>query len=102
MPTYEYECVKCEHRFEVFQSMKEPAITTCPQCGQPTVERIISAGGGLIFKGSGFYITDHRTDSYVKEAKQDKPAEPKRDAKPDTKSPDKPSVASKSAAKSTP
>lgn len=71
MPTYEYRCKKCSHEFECFQGMKDEPLKTCPECGGE-VERLISAGAGLIFKGSGFYITDYRSDSYKKAAKADK------------------------------
>jgi putative FmdB family regulatory protein len=57
MPTYEYECKKCSHHFEVFQSMSDEPIKKCPKCGK-TVRRLISGGAGVIFKGSGFYVTD--------------------------------------------
>ena len=57
MPTYEYECKKCSHRFEVFQSMSDAPIKKCPECGKE-VRRLISGGAGVIFKGSGFYVTD--------------------------------------------
>ena len=71
MPTYEYKCNACDHRFEAFQSMKEDPVKICPSCGAEKVERLISAGAGLIFKGSGFYITDHRSESYKKDARND-------------------------------
>lgn len=70
MPTYEYECEKCGHHFELFQSMKEPAKKTCPQC-KGRVRRLISGGAGLIFKGSGFYITDYRSEGYKSAAKKE-------------------------------
>jgi putative FmdB family regulatory protein len=69
MPTYEYRC-SSGHEFEQFQRMSEPPLTECPQCGAPA-ERMLSAGGGLLFKGSGFYITDYRSDSYRKAAEAD-------------------------------
>lgn len=59
MPTYEYECQDCGHRFEMFQSMMEDPYKICPVC-KGTVKRLISSGAGLIFKGSGFYITDYK------------------------------------------
>ena len=73
MPTYEYECAKCKKSFELVQSMKDNALKTCPKtlCRQKTwgkgkVRRKIGAGAGLIFKGSGFYITDYRSEGYKK------------------------------------
>ena len=73
MPTYEYECAKCKKTFELVQSMKDDALKTCPKtlCRQKTwgkgkVKRKIGAGAGLIFKGSGFYITDYRSEGYKK------------------------------------
>ena len=73
MPTYEYHCEKCKKDFELFQSMKDNAVTTCPkkQCRQRTwgkgkVRRLLGTGAGLIFKGSGFYITDYRSEGYKK------------------------------------
>jgi putative FmdB family regulatory protein len=72
MPTYEYECKKCNHRFEVFQSMSDEPIKKCPECGKQ-VRRLVSGGVGVIFKGSGFYATD-----------KDKAAVPKGDSKKDS------------------
>ena len=78
MPTYEYECTKCKKTFEAFQSMKDDAYTTCPKekcCmktwGKGKVKRLIGTGAGLIFKGSGFYITDYRSEGYKSAAKSD-------------------------------
>lgn len=77
MPTYDYECKKCGHQFERMQSIKDDALKKCPkdECpegtGKGAVQRLIGAGGGLLFKGSGFYITDYRSDSYKKSAKAD-------------------------------
>jgi len=90
MPTYEYKCRACDHRFEAFQSMTEDPIEKCPKCGNYSVERLISAGGGLIFKGSGFYITDHRKESYKRDAQKDSPVSStsSSSAKSDTKSKD--------------
>ncbi len=105
MPTYEYECAKCKKGFELYQSMKDQPLTTCPkeQCRQKTwgkgkVKRSIGAGAGLIFKGSGFYITDYRSEGYKAGAKSEtaaaspaseksggsesKPAEKKTETKP--------------------
>ncbi len=81
MPTYEYECQKCKKTFEAFQSMKDDAYTTCPKekCrmkswGKGKVKRLLGAGAGLIFKGSGFYITDYRSEGYKSAAKSDSAA----------------------------
>jgi putative FmdB family regulatory protein len=72
MPTYEYRCA-AGHEFEQFQRMTEPPLETCPQCGA-AAERLLSTGAGLLFKGSGFYITDYRSESYKKAAKAEKSA----------------------------
>lgn len=63
MPTYEYECLKCKHKFEAFQGINEAHLKECPACGK-SVKRLISMGAGIIFKGSGFYATDYRNKSY--------------------------------------
>ena len=68
MPTYEYRCTSCQHDFEKFQRMSDEPVAECPECGAPA-ERRLSGGAGLLFKGSGFYITDYRSDSYKKAAK---------------------------------
>lgn len=70
MPTYEYECEKCGNHFELFQSMKDAPKKNCPQC-KGRVRRLISGGAGLIFKGSGFYITDYRSEGYKSAAKKE-------------------------------
>ena len=81
MPTYEYSCEKCGKNFEAFQSMRDAAFTECPkekcqlaEWGQGKVKRLLGTGAGLIFKGSGFYITDYRSNSYKEAAKKDAPA----------------------------
>ena len=90
MPTYEYECQKCGHRFTVVQSISARKLTTCPKSlcsekkwGRGKVKRLVGSGAGLLFKGSGFYITDYRSESYKQAAKKEtetsKPA-----AKPDS------------------
>ena len=73
MPTYDYRCNDCDHRFEAMQKMSDEPLKTCPEC-QGTVKRLIGTGAGIIFKGSGFYQTDYRSDSYKKGAASDKPA----------------------------
>lgn len=75
MPTYEYRCTQCSHQFEQLQSIKDDPLQTCPRCGGP-VKRLIGAGAGIIFKGSGFYITDYRSESYKKAAKAERNSEP--------------------------
>ena len=69
MPTYEYQCSACGHRFEKFQSIKAAPIKECPACGKNKAQRLIGTGAGLIFKGSGFYITDYRSEGYKEKAK---------------------------------
>jgi len=75
MPTYDYACENCEHRFEQFQSITAKPLKKCPQCGKMSLKRLIGAGAGVIFKGSGFYQTDYRSDSYKKAKENEKPAE---------------------------
>lgn len=96
MPTYEYHCSKCDKNFEVFQSMKDEAFKTCPeaQCqmapwGHGEVKRLLGTGAGLIFKGSGFYITDYRSEGYKQAAKKETGGGSK-----ETKAADKPAAAS--------
>ena len=72
MPTYEYECNACHHKFEKFQSITAAPTRKCPECGKSKVRRLIGAGGGIIFRGSGFYQTDYRSDSYKTAASADK------------------------------
>ena len=73
MPTYEYECQRCGHSFEAFQGMTEKPLRKCPECSG-RVRRLIGAGAGIIFKGSGFYQTDYRSEDYKKAAKAEKEA----------------------------
>ena len=70
MPTYEYVCSKCGHEFELFQSIKEEPKRTCPKC-KGRVKRLIGSGAGLLFKGSGSYLTDYRSEGYSKRAKEE-------------------------------
>lgn len=72
MPTYEYRCTACEHLWEEFESITSKPMQKCPSCNKKKAERLISAGGGIIFKGTGFYETDYRSESYKKGAKADK------------------------------
>jgi putative FmdB family regulatory protein len=69
MPTYEYQCDACEHNFDELQAYSDPPLKKCPKCGKPKLRRVYGAGGGIIFKGSGFYQTDYRSESYKAAAK---------------------------------
>ncbi len=71
MPTYEYKCDACGNAFERFQTMSSAPVKKCPKCGKNKVRRLIGMGAGLIFKGSGFYITDYRSEGYKDQAKAD-------------------------------
>src|SRR5262245_57024497 len=82
MPTYDYKCKACGHQFELFQSMTESPKRKCPDCGKNALERLIGTGAAVLFKGSGFYQTDYRSESYKKAAEADKPAT---DGKADSK-----------------
>jgi len=73
MPTYVYRCKNCKHRFELFHSISDDSVKRCPRC-KSKAERIPAAGAGILFKGSGFYITDYRSKSYKDKAKQEKSA----------------------------
>ena len=72
MPTYDYKCDACHHAWEEFHSMSAGPTKKCPTCGKKKARRLIGAGGGVIFKGSGFYQTDYRSDSYKKASDADK------------------------------
>jgi putative FmdB family regulatory protein len=104
MPTYEYACSKCGHHFEKFQSIADKPLETCPEdlCaqkkwGRGRVKKKISAGAGLIFKGSGFYITDYRSEKYKEAAKKDAPATA--ETKPSSSSGDSKSAPAKAESK---
>jgi putative FmdB family regulatory protein len=74
MPTYEYECRSCGHTFEAFQSIKDRPLRRCPACGKG-VKRLIGTGAGIIFRGSGFYETDYRSEDYRKKAESERSSE---------------------------
>ena len=71
MPTYDYVCDGCGHAFELFQSMTDAVKKTCPECKKKKLRRLIGAGGAIMFKGTGFYKTDYRSESYKKGAAAD-------------------------------
>ena len=107
MPTYEYKCDGCGVEFERFQSMSAEPIKRCPECGKAKVRRLIGTGAGLIFKGSGFYITDYRDKSYADKAKAESGTgggggDAKGDAKGDTAKPDTAKTEAKPAADAKP
>ncbi|NQU25216.1 MAG: zinc ribbon domain-containing protein [Candidatus Nealsonbacteria bacterium] len=74
MPTYDYVCGACEHEFELFQSIKAGPKRKCPECGRLKLRRLIGPGAAIVFKGSGFYQTDYRSESYKKAAAAEKKA----------------------------
>lgn len=89
MPTYDYRCTDCGHEFEALQMMSAPHLTTCPECNKESLKRLLGTGAGLLFKGSGFYETDYRSESYKKDKskdskKSDKAEKPKTDSKTKT------------------
>ena len=74
MPTYDYECDACEHKFEHFQGINDAHLKKCPECGKNKLRRLIGAGGAVMFKGTGFYQTDYRSESYKQKAAADSKA----------------------------
>jgi putative FmdB family regulatory protein len=72
MPTYDYECDACGHEFELFQGINDPLQRKCPSCGKLKLRRLFGIGAAVVFKGSGFYETDYRSESYKKAAEKDK------------------------------
>ena len=101
MPTYDYKCDNCGHQFETYQSMKDDKLTICPSCGENTLIRLIGTGSGLIFKGSGFYLTDYKNKPVEKSsaktssnnsAKTDTASSPKETAATESKTSTDPAV----------
>jgi putative FmdB family regulatory protein len=86
MPTYDYECKTCHHRWEMFQSIMAEPDKKCPKCGKRQAQRVIGPGAGFIFKGSGFYQTDYRSSDYKKAAEADKKASDASNGKTDSSS----------------
>jgi putative FmdB family regulatory protein len=81
MPIYEYQCANCGHQLEELQSISEPPLKKCPKCGKDALKKLIGSGGGLIFKGSGFYLTDYKKKSSSGSQSASKKEKPK-DSKP--------------------
>ena len=97
MPTYDYECDACGHEMEIFQGITEPVKKKCPECGKKKLRRLFGTGAAIVFKGSGFYQTDYRSDSYKKGEKAAKDAKSKNsDSKSKSKGSDKKSAKSES------
>jgi len=84
MPTYDYECDACGHEFELFQSIRDSAKRKCPECSKLKLRRLFGTGAAVVFKGSGFYQTDYRSESYKKAAEKDK--KPSKEKSSDSKS----------------
>ncbi len=82
MPTYEYLCESCGRKFDIFQSINDPPLSQCPYC-RGEVRRLISGGGGLLFKGAGFYATDYRSEAYKEAAKKEKDSKKEEKSKSD-------------------
>lgn len=103
MPTYDYECQACDHKFEEFQPISADPLTKCPKCKKQKLKRLIGAGAAVVFKGSGFYQTDYRSEGYAKAASADKsasePSSSGSESKSETKSESKPAVSDKPAKK---
>lgn len=110
MPTYDYRCAACGHQLEIFHGIAEKPRKTCPRCKKPRLERLISAGAGLVFKGSGFYLTDYRSESYKAGEKREQGAtgsgagaeKPEAAAKSEAAKPEASSTPEKRAAKREP
>ena len=87
MPTYEYRCKSCGFEFEEFQSMSDDKLVICPKCAEPSLKRLMSSGAGLLFKGSGFYLTDYKkSNTSTSSAGSGQKSESKAESKPDAKS----------------
>ena len=86
MPTYDYECRSCGHRFDILQKITADALTSCPQCKKKTLRRLIGGGIGIIFKGSGFYTTDNKSSSAAAAARSESKNEARTESKSDGRS----------------
>ena len=92
MPTYDYRCSECGHTFEEFQSMSAESLITCPNCKRPALKRLMGGGAGMIFKGSGFYLTDYKSSSASGESKSDPKTETKKEVKKEAAPESKPAT----------
>lgn len=99
MPTYDYECDACNHEFELFQGINDPVQRKCPKCGKLKLRRLFGTGAAVVFKGSGFYETDYRSDSYKKAAEKDKKSSSESSSSSSEKSSEKSSDKSSSSEK---
>jgi len=102
MPTYDYVCDACKHEFEEFQMMSAKPLKKCPECGKNKLRRLIGTGAGIIFKGSGFYETDYRSDSYKKAQKAESESKSDKKEKSDGKSDSKAEKKTETKAKAEP
>jgi putative FmdB family regulatory protein len=96
MPTYEYACPKCGHQFEQFQSMRDEPLKTCPKCKKAGLKRLVGGGAGLIFKGSGFYITDYKKKPEGKKEGRESKSSESKPASSESKPASSPSPSTKS------
>jgi putative FmdB family regulatory protein len=87
MPTYEYKCKHCGHSFEEFQAITEESLSTCPKCGKNALARMLGTGGGVIFKGSGFYLTDYRKEKPKEDSPKPKSSNPEKKETPPSETP---------------
>jgi putative FmdB family regulatory protein len=101
MPTYSYMCEDCGYEFEQFQSINSRPLRKCPSCSRRGLKRLIGAGAGIIFRGSGFYETDYRSESYKKAAEKEKGGTEKDKSKKESKSESNATESTKKAEKST-
>jgi len=86
MPTYDYECDACGHKFEHYQGINDAVLKKCPECGKLKLRRLLGMGAAVVFKGSGFYQTDYRSESYKKAKAAEKPASSESSGKSESKS----------------
>lgn len=105
MPTYDYECDACGHKFEHYQGINSEVLKKCPECKKNKLRRLLGIGAAVVFKGSGFYQTDYRSDSYKKAAAAEKPSSgdsSKSESKPESKSESKSETKSETKSESKP